>query len=235
MELGAAWEYGHDAGRLEHEVSNWWRQIMRGKLCSKGRIKGGKRVGTSKRVLNSEEIGVPSNWLPNFSRLIEDVVTLYMWTCTRGSKILEMEVSEVTKEKGWAVVDDCEVEDEELVARRRDRLRVPLVGRTAAIFQRRIQGMETGYLLIHRAQWTRGAEHHQCDGLDASTVLEYEPARVSVSLRRTGLTQLTALGCDTKIAKAVIGHTPRESKLHTTRTGTIARERTNCRNLLNYE
>lgn len=35
-ELGAAWEYALDAGRLDENVPNWWRQVMRGRLRSKG-------------------------------------------------------------------------------------------------------------------------------------------------------------------------------------------------------
>jgi len=46
-----------------------------------------------------DEIGQLILWLPNFSRMVEGVVTLYLWTCTRGSEILEMEVHEITHEK----------------------------------------------------------------------------------------------------------------------------------------
>jgi len=38
-ELGAACDYGHDAGRLDENAPNWWRLIMRGKLRSKGHIR----------------------------------------------------------------------------------------------------------------------------------------------------------------------------------------------------
>lgn len=80
MELGAACEYGHDAGRLDPEVPNSWRQIMKGKLRSKGHIREGERIGMGERVLSTEEIGQLIPWLPNFSRMVEDVVTLYLWT-----------------------------------------------------------------------------------------------------------------------------------------------------------
>jgi len=51
-ELGAAWDHALDAGRLDENVPNWWRLIMRGKLRSEGRVRQGERVGTGKRVLS---------------------------------------------------------------------------------------------------------------------------------------------------------------------------------------
>jgi len=219
MELGAAWEYAHDAGRLDSEVPNWWRQIMRGKLRSKGRIREGERVGTAKRVLNSDEIGLLINWLPNFSRLVDDVVTLYMWTCTRGSEILEMEVGEVSREQDglWWTIPKSKTKNSW-----RDGatdLRVPLVGRAASVVLRRIQALEKGYLFPspgrsgHVEQKTISAMvwMHQPY---SNTRPEYQRARLPVShwsvhdLRRTGRTQLSALGCEAGVAEAVVGHMP---------------------------
>lgn len=123
---------------------------MRGRLRSKGRIREGERLGTAKRALSADEIGQLINWLPNFPRLVDDVVTLYMWTCTRGSEILEMEVSEIKREKDglWWTIPKAKTKNSW-----RDGatdLRVPLVGRTAAIVQRRIQAVENGYLFHPR-------------------------------------------------------------------------------------
>jgi integrase len=220
MELGAAWEYGHDAGRLDSEVPNWWRQIMKGKLRSKGHIREGGRIGTGKRVLSPAEIGLLIPWLPNFSRLVEDVVTLYMWTCTRGSEILQMEASEITREKDglWWTIPKAKTKNSS-----RDGatdLRVPLVGRAAVIVQRRMQALENGYLFPskgssgHVEQKTVSAMvwMHQPY---SNTRPEYQRARLPVShwsvhdLRRTGRTQLAALGCDADIAEAVVGHMPK--------------------------
>lgn len=47
-ELGSAWDYVHDAGRLPDTVPNWWRLIMRGKLRLAKR--GGGRVIASARL-----------------------------------------------------------------------------------------------------------------------------------------------------------------------------------------
>lgn len=53
MELGAAWDYALDAGRIPETTSNWWRQIMRGRLRNKGRTRNGERV-TEKRPQKKE-------------------------------------------------------------------------------------------------------------------------------------------------------------------------------------
>jgi len=219
MELGAAWEYGHDAGRLDPEVPNWWRQIMKGKLRSKGHVREGERIGTGKRVLSAEEIGELIRWLPNFSRMVEDVVTLYLWTCTRGSEILEMEVHEISREKDgwWWTIPRSKTKNAW-----RDGstdLRVPLVGRALAIVQRRVQAVEKGYLFA-----STGASGHVEQKTVSSMVWarqpysmskpEYKRVRLPVThwsvhdLRRTGRTQLTSLGCHPDVAEAVIGHMP---------------------------
>jgi integrase len=218
-ELGATWDYGHDAGKLDEEVPNWWRQIMRGKLRSKGRVREGESIGTAKRVLSPDEIGTLIRWLPNFSRMVEDVVTLYMWTCTRGSEILDMEVDDVTRENDglWWTVPKAKTKNSW-----RDNatdLRVPLVGRAEAIVQRRLNLVKSGYLFPsdgrsgHVEQKTVSAMvwMHQPY---AKTRPQYERPRLPVThwsvhdLRRTGRTQLAALGCPDEVAEAVLGHMP---------------------------
>lgn len=220
MELGAAWEYGHDAGRLDPEVPNWWRQIMKGKLRSKGHVREGERVGTAKRVLSESEIGQLINWLPNFSRLVEDVVTLYMWTCTRGSEILEMEVSDISREEDglWWTIPKAKTKNSWRAGA--TDLRVPLVGRAAVIVQRRLKAVSQGYLFpsdgrsghveqktISAMVWVRQPY--------SNTRPAYQRERMPVShwsvhdLRRTGRTQLSSMGCQVDVAEAVIGHMPK--------------------------
>jgi integrase len=218
-ELGAVWDYGHDAGKLGEDVPNWWRQIMRGKLRSKGHVREGVAIGTAKRVLNPSEIGALIHWMPNFSRMVEQVVTLYMWTCTRGSEILEMEVHELSKEGDtlWWTVPK-----EKTKNARHDNatdLRVPLVGRARTIVEARLGVVKSGYLFPsegrsgHVEQKTVSAMvwMHQPY---AKTRPQYERRRLTVThwslhdLRRTGRTQLAALGCPDAVAEAVLGHMP---------------------------
>ena len=97
-ELGAAWEWAHDAGRLDDSVPNWWRLVLRGKLRSAGKIKGtkwvdgrpvqGEHQGVQKRVLSVDEVGAVIRHLPHMTRLISDLLTLYLWTGCRGAELV---------------------------------------------------------------------------------------------------------------------------------------------------
>jgi hypothetical protein len=123
-ELGAAWDYAIDAGRLPESCS----KLVEGESCA-GEIRSkGKsdsrcaEVGTAQRVLSSSEIGALVRWLPNFSRLLDDTLTLYLWTCTRGAEIVGMEGREIQREADglmWWVIPKSE--NEERASRERHR------------------------------------------------------------------------------------------------------------------
>jgi len=149
-ELGAAWDYGLDSGKVPETVPNWWRLIMRGKLKSKGRVVNGVLSGTKKRVLTQVEIGELIRWLPNFTRPVEDALTLYLWTCARGAEILVMERTEISEEADglWWTVPKAKTKNA-----RHDGatdLRVPLFGRAADIVRRRLKSESGKYLFPSR-------------------------------------------------------------------------------------
>lgn len=98
--LGAAWDRALDAGKLPPECPNWWRLVLRGRLPSKGKRVAGERLGTGKRVLSNAELTQVLRWLPNFTRDVEDALTLYLWTLCRGAEIVSMERKEITTEAG---------------------------------------------------------------------------------------------------------------------------------------
>jgi integrase len=219
LELGATWDYGHDAGKLSEEVPNWWRVILRGKLRSKGRKREGESIGTAKRFLTPAEQGALIRWLPNFSRAVQDLLTLYMWTCARGAEIVTMEVREITEESDglWWTVPKAKTKNE-----RHEKamdLRVPLVGRAADVVRRRIAVVQKGYLFP-----SNGKSGHMEQKVVGVAVWTHQPysqtrpeqirPRLPVThwaphdLRRTGRTQLSALGCRREVAEAVIGHMP---------------------------
>lgn len=54
--LGSAWDYALDAGKLEGDSPNWWRQVQRGRFKSKGKVLGGQHQGQSRRVLHPDEV-----------------------------------------------------------------------------------------------------------------------------------------------------------------------------------
>lgn len=218
MELGAAWEYAVDSGKLPEETPNWWRKVLRGKVRSKGKRVVGERVGTSKRVLSPAEIGTLMRWLPNLTQLIQDLVTLYLWTACRGVEIVQMEGREIVEEETgwWWVLPKAKTKN----ARYDEAtdLRVPLFGRARSIVLRRKERYCDGYLFPSR----RGALPHVEQKVVGVAIWVAQPActsrpeyvrpRLPVTnwaphdLRRTSRTVLTALGCPRDVAEAIIGH-----------------------------
>lgn len=223
-ELGAAWDQALDAGRISEDVPNWWRQILRGKLRSRGKIVKGKHEGRTFRTLTDQEMCVLLPWLPNFSRLEQDLLTMYLWTGARGAEIVGMRGDEVSEESdGWWLT----VPREKLKMSRLDTAvdyRVPLVGRALEIVKRRVDLYGQGYLFPpnktdaitpHVQQKVLGVALW---AVRPSTVTDrLEKDRVKVlhlkpfaphDLRRTVRTKLAALGCESATAEAIIGHMP---------------------------
>ena len=215
-ELGAAWDYALDAARIPDTAPNWWRLVHRGRLRSKGRKRAGESIGTAKRFLSDKEVAILLRWLPNFSALVDDALTLYLWTGTRGSEILSMEHREISEEDDgwWWTIPKIKTKN----ARHENAtdLRVPLVGRALAIVQRRM-GVSDGWLFPP----TRGKGHsHQSvigsqvfNRMSYSTVHpDRELACLPVEhwsphdLRRTTRTMLASMQCPDSVAEAILGH-----------------------------
>jgi len=217
-ELGAAWEFGHDAGRLDEDVPNWWRQVLRGKLKSKGRKIRGENVGSTKRVLSLEEVGAVIRFLPETTTLVSDLLTLYLWTGCRGAELVQMEGAELTDDAGvlWWRLPKSKVKmrSHELA----DDLWIPLLGRAREIALRRLERFGLGYLFPvargrapHVEQKVVGVavwQHHAACGSRP----EVPRARWPIphwsphDLRRTVRTHLARLKCPGDIAEAVLGH-----------------------------
>lgn len=220
-ELGAAWDYAFDSGRLPDVVPNWWRQILRGKIRSKGKMLQGERVGTAKRVLSPDEIGALIRWLPNFTALVEDMLVLYLWTGTRGAEIASMEGREVRQEEGgiwWWTIPKAKTKNA-----RHDGatdLRVPLFGRALNVVLRRKERFGDGYLFPAKTRDGRIKHTEQkVVGVavwNAQPYCELRPEvvrpRLPVThwaphdLRRSARTLLAAMGCPDAVAEAVLGH-----------------------------
>ncbi|MGE8691679.1 MAG: tyrosine-type recombinase/integrase [Achromobacter sp.] len=216
-ELGAAWEYCHDAGKLAESVPNWWRLILRGKLKSKGKAINGVKRGALKRVLSPQEAGQLIPWLPNFSRDINDILTLYLWTCARGVEITAMEASEITEEDDglWWSVPKAKTKN----AKREDAtdFRVPLIGRAETIVRRRLNAYPTGYLFPSYGKtghWEQKSVQTRVYYQQpySNTAPERKRIRLTVThwaphdLRRTARTFLASMGCPRDVAEVIIGH-----------------------------
>lgn len=222
-ELGAAWDYALDAGRLPEETPNWWRQILRGKLRSRGKIVDGEHQGRALRVLDDQEVGVLLRWLPNFTALEEDLLTLYLWTATRGAEIVAICGREVTQEEdGWWWTIPRSKTKMARHALATD-LRVPLVGRALKVVQRRIDLHGDGYLFParqpakteHVSQRVLGVTLWQVRPSTETPNLPKVRARIlhmdpfsPHDLRRTVRTKLAALGCPDAVGEALLGHMP---------------------------
>jgi integrase len=224
QEMGAAYDYGLDADKLPENTPNWWRQVWRGKMPrTKGKKIDGKHMGSTKRVLNEKELGVLVNWLPNFSRLLQDVVALYLWTGTRGAEIMAMEKGEITEESTglWWTIPKEKTKN----ARREGAtdLRVPLIGRARAIVMRR-SAVASRYLFPSVVTAEDGSEIPMEQKVVQGGVYHHQPycktkekgaqprPRLPVThwsphdLRRTVRTQLAIMGCPAEVAESVLGH-----------------------------
>jgi len=217
-DLGAAWDYALDAGRLPDTAVNWWRLILRGKIKSKGKSISGVKIGSVKRVLNDTEVGELIPWLPNFSQLVSEVLIMYLWTVTRGAEICSMRGSEVNVESDniwWWVIPKHKTK-----SARHDSAadhRVPLFGRALAIVKRRkklygddfLFKTQDGLRCIRQKYITEQVFWRQpyCNIRP-----EYQRPRLTVThwaphdLRRTSRTILAKLGCPSDVAEIIMGH-----------------------------
>ena len=106
-EMGAAWSYAMDAGRIPEELANWWVLVHARKLRSKGQMRDGAPKGTAKRILSDTEIqALLGHDLAMFSQQVRDFLTIQLWTCTRGGEIVQMHARQMTDESDglwWTV------------------------------------------------------------------------------------------------------------------------------------
>lgn len=214
--LGAAWDYAIDGGKLPETTPNWWRLVMRGKLQTTGRTLQGERV-TTKRILTDAELATLIPWLENISDRLRDVVTLYLWTGTRGAEIVAMQGSEVTEEPDglWWTIPKAKTKNAKVLAATDHR--VPLVGRAEQIVRQRMSLFGRGYLfpagrgVAHSEQKTiqQGIYYHQpyC-AVDPSCNRPRLPVThwAPHDLRRTVRTKLASLGCPHEVAESILGH-----------------------------
>lgn len=221
--LGSAWDYGLDSGKLDGDVPNWWRQVMRGRLKSKGKVMGGQHIGRRRRVLNDDEVGELLRWLPNLHSNGRDGLVLYLWTGARGSEIFGMRPEFISQERGewWWTVPKEETKNarHELA----EDLRVPLFGRALEIVQRRMKTVGKSGLLFENGKGEQYAQRdfsgyiYDLQSYSPKGQRRKNPATnlpvgdwTPHNLRRTSRTMLAAIGCPSEIAEAIIGHMPDE-------------------------
>ena len=216
LELGAAWDYALDAGKLPESSPNWWRQIMQGRIKTTGRLRAGERT-KEKRVLSDDELTELLAWLPHSPQLLQDAISLYLWTGTRGAEIMAIEGSEITKERDgtWWTIPKAKTKNANVESATDHR--VPLVGRALEIVTRRKEQHGSGYLFpakraeSHTIQKTIQEMIYRCQPY-GNVKNPYHTPKLTVThcachdLRRTVRTMLARLGCPHEVAEAIIGH-----------------------------
>lgn len=221
--MGSAWDHALDAGKIDGSVPNWWRQIMKGKLKSKGKVMGGKHIGPRRRFLRPEDVGTVVRWLPNMHELGRDGIVMYLWTCTRGAEIFAMRPEHLHKEKGvlWWTIPKSQTKNvnHPLAVD----LRVPLFGRALAVVERRLKNVGKSGFLFEDSKGEQYTQHdfstyiYDHQPYSPKSKRSGDPARVlpvtdwtAHNLRRTSRTMLASLGCSKEVGEAVVGHMPEE-------------------------
>lgn len=219
-EMGAAWRYALEAGRVPEDVPNWWIEKMSHKLRSKGAMRDGVRKGTGKRVLSGAEVKTLMTLdLERFSQQVQDFLVVQLWTCTRGAEICQMRRSQLTQEADglWWTIPKEQMKGRNVEAA--FDLRVPLIGR-AEVIVRRLLKNEAEFMFpsvgrdgVTRTQtqaYMQSKVHYMQPY--SKTKPEHKRARLTVShwsphdLRRTGRTMLASLQCPHEVGEAILGH-----------------------------
>lgn len=228
--LGQAVERALDAGRVDPDVSNWWRSVLHGKLRSKGKIVDGNHVGRSKRVLTEDELRLVLPWMKSqMPAMFRDITMLYLLTGLRGGEIIGLRQEYVRHESdGWWITIPASTLK---MGRDLDTIdhRVPLVGEALAIIQSRMSQAREGYLFwtnrggVFRPYTQRAFSRYiydiQPDYNSKTKVKRKDLCPVhgwsAHDLRRTARTLLASMGCPEHVGEAIVGHKPRNDMVST--------------------
>lgn len=227
-EMGAAWAYALDAGRIDEDLPNWWVLVRGRKLRSKGAIRDGKHKGTPKRTLSDTEISTfMREDMGRFSEQVQDFLVIQLWTCTRGAEIVQMRPEHITTEVDgvwWTVpksmtksVHHADATD----------LRVPLVGRALDAVNRRLARVRADPIektcgwLFHSVSRSGVIQHQKQTYMQVKVNYlqpycnsrpDHRRVRLTVThwsphdLRRTSRTMLASMGCPNEVGEAILGH-----------------------------
>lgn len=210
--LASAWDYALDAGMLDEDTPNRWRDVMKGRLVSKGKTIGGVNVGVQRRYLTDSEVATLLKWMDAMTPVARDITVLYLWTGARGGEILSMEPSHISQEGGvwwWTVPKALTKNAKSPFA---VDLRVPLFGLAQEVVLRRMKATPmflgtTGNAMTQRIYSTyiySLQPYSTKHPLLRCPVTNWTPH----NLRRTSRTMLSGLGCTNEIGEAILGHLP---------------------------
>ena len=221
--LGAAWDHGLDSGRMDPDVPNWWRQLMHGRLRSKGKVIGGEHQGQSHAVLTLAECGQVLRWAAeNFHGHGFDLLVMYLWTGARGVEILRLRPQHLAEDADgvlWATLPKALTKNAK-VPRAVD-LRIPLFGRAREVVERHAAGVQAGAVM-----WPNTEGEPYTQKAFSGSVYDWMPTSIKGKrrggtgwpvegwsahrLRATSRTLLAGLGCPHDVGEALLGHLPPE-------------------------
>lgn len=211
--LGAAWDHALDAGRIA-DAPNWWRQIMRGKLRSRGKIVGGKHQGRQHAVLTLAECGQILAWAAdNMHPHGQDMLVMYLWTGARGAELMRMDRAHLRVHDGvlWWTLPKALTKNA-AVPRAVD-LRLPILGRARDVVMRRMAAADPFWPSARGKPYTQKAFSTAVYDLMPDSpkgrrrgvgwpVTGWSAHR----LRATVRTLLAGLGCPRDVGEAIMGH-----------------------------
>lgn len=223
--LGQAWDHGLDAGIIDPDTANHWRNVLHGRLKSRGKIIGGEHQGKVYRVLSDKELSLLLPWcMEHMNPNGRDGTILYLWTGLRGIELFGLRPEYISQERdGWWITYPVALLKTAEHADTVDH-RVPLVGRALEVVQQRLERVgPTGYLFENMP---RGTPQQYTREAFSSYVYHLQPYSAKVKrreseglvapvagwsphdLRRTARTMLSKLRCELRVAEAFIGHKP---------------------------
>ncbi len=196
-ELSRAWRYAINTGRTQA-------------ACSINTDTGGKLTqGKRERHLKTDELKLLLSWLPNYSRTVEDILTLTLYLGLRSGEVCKLQDEWLKEESdGWWLT----IPASEMKKNHSDH-KVPLVGNALRIAQRR---SGRGIWFPSRAggpvkQKILGVEVYAHSGRSRAKI--YKRYRVCPvlnwapnDLRKTARSHLANLGCPFEVAESILHH-----------------------------
>ncbi|MEJ1408626.1 MAG: integrase family protein [Candidatus Sedimenticola sp. (ex Thyasira tokunagai)] len=196
-ELARAWRYAINVGRTKT-------------ACLINTDTGGKLTqGKRERYLSREELELLLSWLHNYSRTVEDVLTLTLYLGLRSGEVCKFRDDWLREEKDgwWLTIPANEMK------KSHSNHRVPLVGTALRVAKKR---SGSGLWFPSRAggsiqQKVLGVEVYAHSGRSNAKIYQHNvicPVSdwAPNDLRKTARSHLAALGCSFEIAESVLHH-----------------------------
>ena len=197
QELSRAWRYAINTGRTKF-------------ACPINTDTGGKLTqGKRERSLSVDELKSLIPWMPNYSRTVEDVLTLTLYLGLRSGEVCKLRDEWLIEEDDgwWVQIPAVEMK------KHHSNHRIPLTGKALTIANRR---KGRGIWFPSRAggpvkQKILGVEVYAHSGVSSAGTYKNKlicPVKnwAPNDLRKTARSHLAALGCPFEVAESILHH-----------------------------